>query len=362
MIPNIHSIARLATVLTLLFSLNTIAQTTVWELDFESGYSNGDIVAQDHNPPSGADWTFEGGCTFQAVSTANPVSGAYSFRVRNCASRTWTSETIDISSYSSVNIAMNILEIDCEAGDRIETYYSLDGGSAVEFGDGNGDGNFGVATNSITDLSGSSLVITVVFTSDATNDKQKIDDVIVQSASAVLPIKLGFFRVLPLTDRSNHLQWQTLTEKDNDYFAIERSEDARTWQEVTRIPGAGNSDQPLEYEWVDHTDSDEDFYYRMKQVDYDGQFTYFDAAYVGGSSPSLEALKAYPNPTTQITRVEDPGGQVGNARLFSMTGEEVTHLVTIGRVGSTVTLDLDRLSPGIFYLRSAGITPIVKLP
>jgi len=113
------------------------------------------------------------------VFGTNPINGNLSFYHRQGTS-TWITESIDISSYTNVTISLNIKELTCESGDKIETYYTLDGGSPIEFGDGNGDGNFNNSINTVNNLNGNSLVLSVVTTSDAIDDKHKFDDIIIQ--------------------------------------------------------------------------------------------------------------------------------------------------------------------------------------
>lgn len=163
----------------ILFGHTAIAQTTIWSEDFES-YADGDTLAVNNNTVNpDIDWSFGAGSSVNKVFATNPISGFLSFYHRQGIS-TWTTESIDISSYSNVSISISINEATCETGDKIETFYNIDAAGPVEFGDGNGDGAFTNASNTIDSLNGSILIITIVTTSDAIDDKHKFDNILVQ--------------------------------------------------------------------------------------------------------------------------------------------------------------------------------------
>ncbi|MBR4582613.1 MAG: hypothetical protein IKO34_02245, partial [Bacteroidales bacterium] len=88
----------------------------------------------------------------------------------------------------------------------------------------------------------------------------------------VLPIELTSFTAT-CDGRSALVEWTTATEKNNDYFSLERSDDAINFTEVARVAGAGNSIEPIDYAYNDYSIHGGDNYYRLVQVDYDGTRT-----------------------------------------------------------------------------------------
>jgi len=66
------------------------------------------------------------------------------------------------------------------------------------------------------------------------------------------------------------IRWATLSETNNHYFTIERSSDALSWDNVAEIPGAGNSNTPLFYNYTDSGTINQSFYYKLSQTDFDG--------------------------------------------------------------------------------------------
>jgi len=85
-----------------------------------------------------------------------------------------------------------------------------------------------------------------------------------------LPVELLNYKV---NCDQNHtkLTWSTSTETNNDYFVIEKADDEFNFTEVGRIQGAGNSTTQLEYSFVDPKINVKTAYYRLSQVDYDGE-------------------------------------------------------------------------------------------
>ncbi len=89
-----------------------------------------------------------------------------------------------------------------------------------------------------------------------------------------LPIELLLFDAQSLGKKTVHLSWQTATELNNDYFTIERSLDAVSFESVAVINGAGNSTASSSYLTKDSTPFIGTSYYRLKQTDYNGNFSY----------------------------------------------------------------------------------------
>jgi hypothetical protein len=69
----------------------------------------------------------------------------------------------------------------------------------------------------------------------------------------------------------NEITWSTESENSNDYFEVERSQDGVSWSSVIKLPGAGNSQELLDYVLKDYDFDIAVNYYRIKQVDFDGR-------------------------------------------------------------------------------------------
>lgn len=90
-----------------------------------------------------------------------------------------------------------------------------------------------------------------------------------------LPIELISFDGYNKSN-NNILTWSTASENNNDYFTVERSEDGVSWDIIYTVDGAGNSQSKINYSLVDNSYREVINYYRLKQVDYDGQSELFE--------------------------------------------------------------------------------------
>jgi len=305
-----------AVLTTFLLSCSFLAsgQVVIWYEDFES-YEDGVTVADDNNTANpSVDWSHDGAANANKVFATNPISGFNSFFHRQ-GNSTWTSEVISITGYSDVAISIALKEQTCEAGDKIETFYSLDGGGAVEFGDGNGDGVFNLTTNNITGLSGSTLVITVVTTSGQVDDKHKFDDILVQGMN-VLPV--GLSSLLTKTNgREVQVSWTTITELYNDFFSLEYSVDGKTWELLADIPGAFYSTQELSYSYTFLPEFTLG-YCRLSQTDLDGKIRYFPVVTIVSEVNSMEA---FPNPFENSLTISLPPINEEQLKVYSISGQ-----------------------------------------
>lgn len=125
-----------------------------------------------------------------------------------------------------------------------------------------------------------------------------------------LPIKLGTFE--GKWDGSGiSLDWQTLTEINNDYFDLERSANGETFEKITREKGAGNSNTPISYGYKDYNvTAGTKYYYRLKQVDFDQNFSFSPVIMVKAEGNGFaQRWAVYPNPVngeqTLIIRESD---------------------------------------------------------
>jgi hypothetical protein len=109
-----------------------------------------------------------------------------------------------------------------------------------------------------------------------------------------MPIKLLEFNAQQLGQQVK-LDWKTATEINNDYFTLERTTDGTHFETFDTIEGAGNSIHNLSYTGFDETPLKGTSYYRLKQVDFNGDFTFSKLRAVNFNGDEA-VLGAYPNP------------------------------------------------------------------
>lgn len=105
-----------------------------------------------------------------------------------------------------------------------------------------------------------------------------------------MPVELLLFTVRN-SDNKNFIEWLTASEINNNYFSIERSGDGVTWTEIFTVEGTDRSYTLLMYFCIDSSYKKQINYYRLKQVDNNGNYTYYDMLFVNNSAENKNLLK-----------------------------------------------------------------------
>lgn len=126
-----------------------------------------------------------------------------------------------------------------------------------------------------------------------------IDDGDTDQINGTLPIELMDFNATN-SNGTVYIKWSTASETNNAYFDVERSANGIDFLVVNTTQGKGNSTVSNYYEAIDFNPENGANYYRLKQTDYDGKFTYSKLVYVQNSS-NFELLMplVYPNPVNR---------------------------------------------------------------
>ena len=151
------------------------------------------------------------------------------------------------------------------------------------------------------------------------------------------------------------LSWTTAQEKNNAYFQPERSLDGLTFTACgERVAGAGSSTSPRSYAASDAQPPRGTVYYRVRQVDADGQSA--TTAAVAVRCEETTGLDAYPNPVRrgQLLRTHLPAGTA--VQLTDLLGRRVAAPVTA--LDGGLAVDTRRLPAGQYWLRAAGGKPL----
>lgn len=133
------------------------------------------------------------------------------------------------------------------------------------------------------------------------------------NTTTILPVVLIQFQVTS-TGNVHMLTWTTASELNNDYFIIERSADAIVFSEIGRVKGAGNSEQNLHYSFYDESPLHGINYYRLQQVDFNGNVEYSKLIFI--ESIVKEKLLLYPNPAMNEVYVEIPENIAGKYTIL----------------------------------------------
>lgn len=117
-----------------------------------------------------------------------------------------------------------------------------------------------------------------------------------------LPIELISFEVKP-NDNYIEINWITATEINNDYFTLEKSNDGVDFVALALIAGAGNTTNNHYYSNLDYEPLDGISYYRLKQTDFDGNYTYSYIKAIYYSKTESISTIIYPNPVSNELNV-----------------------------------------------------------
>jgi hypothetical protein len=159
------------------------------------------------------------------------------------------------------------------------------------------------------------------------------------------------------------LSWETTSETENAGFVVERLADGASpapakWSEIAFIEGAGTTDEPQRYEWVDARVpfAAEGLRYRLRQVDLDGTATLGPATYLQRTDPTAVALRAlFPSPARGSVTLRYELSESGPARIeiYNLLGQRVRTVLDRRQPGGRYeeTLDLSGLASGMYLMR-----------
>jgi hypothetical protein len=171
-----------------------------------------------------------------------------------------------------------------------------------------------------------------------------------KSGAWALPVDLLSFYA-ECTGHSALITWQTASEINNDYFTVEASSDLQVWSSITKIKGAGNSNRLLSYQFEDFEPTTGlTRYYRLKQTDFDGNFSYSEVRALNCNADLSEPeVILYPNPSASQIYINGLPDQMAIFSIFDHTGQ--LYFQNQREADGIVTLDISSLPQGIYLLR-----------
>ncbi|HRE41793.1 MAG TPA: T9SS type A sorting domain-containing protein [Ignavibacteria bacterium] len=170
-----------------------------------------------------------------------------------------------------------------------------------------------------------------------------------------LPVELLSFTAT--ANRNNvDLRWTTATETNNSGFEVERKlASENDWRRVASVEGHGNSNEPKQYSLTDMNLQTGKYNYRLKQIDYNGNFEYHNLTgeIIVGVPEKFDLSQNYPNPFNPVTKInyELPIDGKVTMKIFDITGREVAKLVNeIKPAGYyTVQFNAGAFASGVYF-------------
>ena len=160
----------------------------------------------------------------------------------------------------------------------------------------------------------------------------------------VLPIELVYFTADEIGG-GVRFAWETASELNNDYFTIEYSIDAVEFTELTTIEGAGTTTEPKYYRYTDFSSNCGIVYYRLKQTDFDGKYSYSKIVSVTFAENQISDSYnyfVYPNPA--FDRISIGGGDYDGVSFVSANGS------VLRREAASGSHDITRLPKGLNFV------------
>lgn len=166
------------------------------------------------------------------------------------------------------------------------------------------------------------------------------------------PLPVEFGKLFIESDNCENLvSWTTVSERNNDYFIVQKSTDLVNWDNIGQVDGAGNSTVKLSYELLDSkVESNNLVYYRIQQVDFDGTKDLSEIVSVMSNCSYSNAPSVYPNPFDQelsIYSKED--------LMISMTDSKGKIIRLIDNLPAGMnTISMEDLTSGVYFLRTVN--------
>lgn len=179
-----------------------------------------------------------------------------------------------------------------------------------------------------------------------------------------LPVELVSFKATyNQKSKSVNLDWSTATERNNDYFAVERSVNGTVFEEIAIVDGSNTTTQQHYYSSIDKNPvPGEVNYYRLRQVDFDGRIKYSDIEALVINDPESQ-FKVYPNPSNEnaeillITASESDY----HLKIYDYTGKTIlSHHFKSALGKNIIPLNLLGFNEGFYFVTLEGDGDMLK--
>jgi hypothetical protein len=175
---------------------------------------------------------------------------------------------------------------------------------------------------------------------------------VVKSGSP-LPITLINFHALWGNDEQSfaNVNWTTASELNNAYFEVHRSHDGINWNKIDQVEGAGTSIHSINYQISDKRPIQGTLYYRLKQVDFDGAFTF---SHIVALNKTIENPKiiVYPNPIKDEFHIKFNGFEnyPSNLLVYDNLGKMIQLDIYVDHSESEFIVNATNLPSGVYFL------------
>lgn len=172
------------------------------------------------------------------------------------------------------------------------------------------------------------------------------------NTNCALPVQLLSFDAEQRGDEVL-LTWQTASELNNEWFVIERAGAGLHFEEIGRLKGAGTTLQQRQYAFTDPHPLPGDNYYRLRQIDFDGNYSFSPYVFVEIETGTRE-IRMYPNPVVRqeltLEIISDEPGSL-ELQIFNLAGLLLgTYSCEISEGHNLLSYNTERLPAGMYQL------------
>ena len=183
-----------------------------------------------------------------------------------------------------------------------------------------------------------------------------------------LPVELSSF-TSTVSNRDVTLNWSTSAELNNSGFDIERSTTEGQWTKAGNVQGNGTTNELKNYQFTDRNLSSGTYSYRLKQIDFNGNFEYFNLSeeIIVGIPDQFSLSQNYPNPFNPTTKIDFQLPTDGNVKItvYDNSGKLISEIVNGFRTAGyhTVNFDAANISSGVYFykLESGNFSKVMKM-
>lgn len=174
-------------------------------------------------------------------------------------------------------------------------------------------------------------------------------------AGVTLPVELTDFSGIVTTDQNSLLKWTTSSELDNRAFELEQSRDGLNFTLLGTIPSLGNASHDQHYEYLHVKPQPGVTFYRLKQTDQDGKYSYSKIIALTINN-YLTKASVYPVPASNSITVNF-GETTGQAEIGIFSADmKMIKRETISAMASRKDINISHLSAGIYFIRYTSRT------
>ncbi|NNG27375.1 MAG: T9SS type A sorting domain-containing protein, partial [Ignavibacteriaceae bacterium] len=238
----------------------------------------------------------------------------------------------------------------CYAGQTID-------GPWILLGTGNGTTQFDLSTSGLANAQFFKIVDDGDGTANVPDAGFDLDAI---ETTAIIPVEFVSFTAESDEDKVL-LKWQTATEINNSGFEVERSHESgigsqKNWENITFVEGSGTTTEVQQYSYSDRIEKPGSYYYRLKQIDFDGTVTYSPVVEVDVTGPKEFALfQNYPNPFNPSTSIKFALPKQTEVKLviYNALGQVVAELIneSMEEGFHQIQFAAGDLASGIYYYR-----------